>query len=143
MKLKLFFVGCMIIRSALGQETQDRVIVDMDPSVDRLFQRSAKGDHQPISLKDTDPCLAAPKKRGYKIQIFSTKDRKEAQEQLKRLIDIYPDFYPELKFENPDYKVQLGNYLYISSYEDDLQKIRQKHPYAFPVRAYVWCKRAR
>ncbi|XOD67532.1 MAG: hypothetical protein ACMUEL_06230 [Flavobacteriales bacterium Tduv] len=152
MKLRLFFIVFAIIRLVSAQGIQDSVILDVDPAVDILlnsWNRNEKREsfadrmNKGSVIKSVDHCAATLKKRGYKIQVFSTKDRYLVQEKLKKLIDIYPDLYPELKFENPDYKLYLGNYLYKKSCEDDLRKIRREIPYAFRVRAYVWCKRAR
>lgn len=152
MRLRLFFIAFVIIRLVSAQGGQDSVIVDLDPAVDSLLNSWNRNDKRVSSpdrvnkrsvMKVVDPCAANAKKRGYKIQVFSTKNRNEAQKKLKKLIDLYPDLYPELKFESPDYKLHLGNYHYKSSCEGDLRKVRREIPYAFPVRAYVWCKRAR
>ncbi|XCI75143.1 MAG: hypothetical protein ABI045_07295 [Flavobacteriales bacterium] len=151
MKLGGLFVGCLVTCLMQAQENKNRVIVDVDPSVDRLFNSWVDDNKESASkdlldkgpiVKYSNPCKATPKSRGYKIQVFSTIDRFKAQEMLKELIDLYPDLYPGLKFESPNYKIWLGDYLSKSSYTDDLWRVRRKYPYAFPVPAYVWCKRA-
>ncbi|XOD68997.1 MAG: hypothetical protein ACMUEM_00175 [Flavobacteriales bacterium AspAUS03] len=151
MKIEWLFISCIVTCLVQAQENQNHVIVDMDPSVDRLLNSWADDNKKSASkdlsgkgpvVKYSNPCTDTLKRMGYKIQVLSTLDRLKAQEIFKELIDLYSDLYPELKFESPNYKIRLGDYLSKSSYADDLGRVRQKYPYAFPVPAYVWCKRA-
>ncbi|MCS7005025.1 MAG: hypothetical protein NZM38_06830 [Cytophagales bacterium] len=47
---------------------------------------------------------------GYKIQIFSGK-REQAEEVLKEAMKNYSHLKPEIRYEQPNFKVKIGNFL--------------------------------
>jgi hypothetical protein len=79
-------------------KAQGRLVLNMPESVDTLLQKTLEKNKETHSFS------------GYRIQIFQTTDRKKAFEIKKELISIFPDEFVVLIFNEPNYKIRLGNY---------------------------------
>lgn len=73
---------------------------------------------------------------GFRIQLFSgTRDKATAVR--KQVISNFPESTCILKYETPDYKVQMGNYRTELEAEKDLQHIRVTFQGAFIVNSEI------
>ena len=73
---------------------------------------------------------------GFRVQLYSG-TRNEANEVRKKGISNFPESFGILKYETPDYKVQMGNFRTELEAEKDLQHIRVVFPGAFIVKSEI------
>ena len=74
---------------------------------------------------------------GYRIRIYfdnKQKSREESQEVIKRFKALYPGYNTYLKFNNPNFKVTVGDFRTKVDAQIALQKIIRDFPTAFIVK---------
>ena len=77
---------------------------------------------------------------GYRIRIYfdnKQKSREESQEVMKRFQALYPGYNTYLKFNNPNFKVTVGDFRTKSEAMRLLQQVKGDFPTAFIVRETI------
>ncbi len=74
---------------------------------------------------------------GYRIQISFSNDRKEAYDNKSKLYKDLPDEKCYVEYEEPYYKLRIGDYATRLEAYDKLRSVISKYPGAFVVRAKV------
>lgn len=98
---RLVFI-CFFIGITLGNvfaQKKGSVEVSKDPRIDSLIARRlelSKGGNSGNN--------------GYRIQIFSGTDRKEAYSSQAEFKSVYPDVKSYLSYTQPNYKIRVGNF---------------------------------
>ena len=98
------FVGLLALSSLTLAQTPGKVEVDKDPKVDSLIGnylvggKTAKGGAGPASSF------------GYRIQIFSGSDRKNAYDLQAKCQDRFPEMHTYLSYRDPNFKVKVGDF---------------------------------
>lgn len=98
---RLVFI-CIFIGIALGNvfaQKKGSVEVSKDPRIDSLIAKR-------IDLYKAGNTA----NNGYRIQIFSGADRKEAYSSQAEFKSIYPDVKSYLSYTQPNYKIRVGNF---------------------------------
>ena len=70
--------------------------------------------------------------RGYRIQIFSSNNQREAKQQAEsmenKLKDMYPDLSTYVKFYSPFWKLRVGNYRTLEEAHAVLRDLKKTFP---------------
>jgi hypothetical protein len=74
---------------------------------------------------------------GYRIQISFSNDRKEAYDNKSKLYKDLPNEKCYVEYEEPYYKLRIGDYATRLEAYDKLRSVISKYPGAFVVRAKV------
>lgn len=74
---------------------------------------------------------------GYRIQISFSNDRQEAYDNKSKLYKELPDEKCYVEYEEPYYKLRIGDYATRMEAYDKLREVITKYPGAFVVRAKV------
>lgn len=110
----------------------------------RTYTRPTTTVAKPEGPKTTyDICRNQAKVLGYKIQIFYSKSRDEANKVRQNFSRQFRGITPELVFARPDFKVLVGDYFTKKSAGQDLKKIKKKYPSSLLVSWRVYCRKAK
>jgi len=77
---------------------------------------------------------------GYRIQVAFSNDRQEAYNNKAKLYKDLPDEKCYVEYEQPYYKLRIGDYMTRLEAYDKLREVITKYPGAFVVRAKVKIK---
>jgi hypothetical protein len=77
---------------------------------------------------------------GYRIQVAFSNDRQEAYNNKSKLYKELPDEKCYVEYEEPYYKLRIGDYMTRLEAYDKLRSVITKYPGAFVVRAKVKIK---
>ena len=77
---------------------------------------------------------------GYRIQVAFSNDRQEAYNSKSKLYKELPDEKCYVEYEEPYYKLRIGDYMTRLEAYDKLRSVITKYPGAFVVRAKVKIK---
>ncbi|WP_395092999.1 SPOR domain-containing protein [Vaginella massiliensis] len=149
---------------SFAQETIDTLIVqnngtvmiEMDPEINRYITSIEKtscpvASTRPAPTTNTsrpkpntsDPCAGKTQMLGYKIQVYYSKDRAQANKVKEEFSRSFPSFSAETAYMAPDYRVLVGDYFTRSSANADIRKIKGKYNSAFPIQYRILCRRAK
>lgn len=98
------------------------VKIYQDDEVNNLIQKHIDYNRRPKGIP------------GYRIRIFSERGneaREHMFEQKSRFLVHFPDINPVERYEAPNWKLYVGNYITKSEAIKALNKIRKHFPYAF------------
>jgi hypothetical protein len=104
-------VKCAVLIGLLGlpclvlAQTRGKVEVDRDPKVDSLI-----GNYLVGGGKTNTGEPASTSSNGYRIQIFSGSDRKEAYNVQSKFQNKFPDTHTYLSYRDPNFKVKVGDF---------------------------------
>lgn len=104
-------VKCAVIIALLGipslvlAQTRGKVEVDKDPKVDSLIGNYLVGGGK---TNTGEPAFASS--NGYRIQIFSGSNRKEAYNVQAKFQNKFPDTRTYLSYSDPNFKVKVGDF---------------------------------
>lgn len=137
MKLFPFVILFLFAGIGLGQ---NRIItsnfgnltIQWDESVQKMVQAENCPADPPDELK-SEYC------RGSRIQLFYSKDRKEAEEMLKSAKSYFPELIVNLDYVSPDYKVKAGYFSSRESARESLKKAKLKFSSSLIVDETVRC----
>ncbi|WP_179414404.1 SPOR domain-containing protein [Mucilaginibacter sp. E4BP6] len=93
------------IPSLVLAQTRGTVQVDKDPKVDSLIGNYLVGGGK---VGNGEPASASS--NGYRIQIFSGSDRKEAYSVQSKFQNKFPDTHTYLSYRDPNFKVKVGDF---------------------------------
>lgn len=88
-------------------------------------------------------CAKNTKMRGYRIQIYFSKERSQWQTTEKHFRNQHPNLDVLMKYSAPHYRILAGQYLNRASAQLDLVKIKRDYPKAMIINWEIWCKQAK
>ncbi len=74
---------------------------------------------------------------GYRIQIFNGLKESEARAAQSKFNNLFPEIPAYLSYDQPDWKVRVGNYKTDLDVLKDLNRIRRNYPGAFKLKAKI------
>ena len=147
---------------ALAQEKIDTVIIKNNGTLkieidQRINQALTAKEDTPcpapvkkvIEKKETpkvssaDPCAHQTQINGFKIQIYYSKNRSDADKVKNEFERAYPHLSAQIAYFAPDYRVLVGDYLSKSSASHDIRKLKSKYNSSFAIPYKVLCRRAK
>ncbi len=102
----------------------NRLYIDADPRLQQMVQRHIDQNQRVTSLA------------GFRIQVYSGPNRDEAYRLKGALLDV-PDYAGYLDYEEPNYRVRLGDFLSREDAEAALRKVRPMFPESFVISAEI------
>ena len=102
-KYCFFFILLLASAQSFAQQTRGRVEVIKDPLVDTLIDKR-------LELNNTAGIPTAFSSYGYRVQIFSGSNRKDAYSAQARLQDQYPELRTYIIYSEPNFKVRAGDF---------------------------------
>ena len=156
-RLRLFLIGLLF---AVGCSSSDKTR-DADTYYLAAFETfdedeypevlpplpSTEVDHDyPAALEEPGEARRVRRVRGYRVQVFSSRDKRLADEELQRAIEWWedhrsgqssgdPPIYVE--YEQPFFKVRIGNYTSRTKANSDASSLSRAFQGAFVVPAIV------
>ena len=100
-------------------------------------------DKKPVVVKSNDPCAGMPQVSGFKIQIYYSKNRADADKVRAEFNKIYPDISAQVVYYAPDYRVLVGDYFSKSSASKDIRRLKSNYNSAFSIPYKVLCRKAK
>lgn len=158
--ITLFFIFTSILLSA--QEKVDTVVIhnngtlkiELDHRINQII--TAKEDTNcPVAVKkvierketpkvnSADPCATQTQINGFKIQIYYSKNRSDADKVRNEFEKSYPHLSAQVAYFAPDYRVLVGDYLTKGSASPDIRKLKSKYNSSFTIPYKVLCRRAK
>jgi len=107
------------IPSLVLAQTRGTVQVDKDPKVDSLIGNYLVGGGK---VGNGEPASASS--NGYRIQIFSGSDRKEAYSVQSKFQNKFPDTHTYLSYRDPNFKVKVGDFRSRSEAEKMIEEMK-------------------
>jgi len=74
---------------------------------------------------------------GYRIQIFNGLKEGEARAAQSKFYRLFPDILAYLSYDQPDWKVRVGDYKTELDVMKDLDRIRKNYPGAFKLKTKI------
>lgn len=90
-----------------------------------------------------DPCATQTQINGYKIQIYYSKNRADAQKVKNEFDNSNPHLSSQVAYFAPDYRVLVGDYFTKGSASSDIRKLKSKYNSSFAIPYKVLCRRAK
>ena len=94
-------------------------------------------------VQSNDPCAGTPQVSGLKIQIYYSKDRKDAEKVRNEFSNSYPDLSAQTAYFSPDYRALVGAYFTRASASRDIRRLKSKYNSAFSIPFKVLCRKAK
>ena len=91
----------------------------------------------------SDPCAFQTQLNGFKIQIYYSKNRAEADKVRLEFERTYPNLSAQVVYFAPDYRVLVGDYFTKSSASPDIRRLKSKYNSSFAIPYKVLCRRAK
>ena|ERR1700754_1551142 len=98
-----FFLLLLASAPTFAQQVRGRVEVVKDPLVDTLIAKR-------FELNNAAGMPTAFSSYGYRVQIFSGSNRKDAYNAQARLQDQYPELRTYIIYSEPNFKVRAGDF---------------------------------
>ncbi len=99
------FIGLLSLPALVLAQTRGKVEVDRDPKVDSLIGNYLVGGGK---TNTGEPAFSSS--NGYRIQIFSGSDRKQAYNVQSKFQNRFPDTHTYLSYRDPNFKVKVGDF---------------------------------
>ncbi|MDR6945365.1 SPOR domain-containing protein [Mucilaginibacter pocheonensis] len=116
-KYCIFFVLATASVPTFAQQARGRVEVIKDPLVDTLIAKRFELNKQ----VGTTPAFSS---YGYRVQIFSGSNRKDAYNAQARLQSEYPELRTYIIYSEPNFKVRAGDFRTRLEAEKLMQELR-------------------
>ena len=94
-------------------------------------------------VKSNDPCAGAAQINGFKIQIYYSKNRADADKVRNQFNQSYPDMSAQVAYFSPDYRVLVGDYFTRQSASKDIRRLKSKYNSAFTIPFKILCRKAK
>jgi thioredoxin-related protein len=94
-------------------------------------------------VKSNDPCAGTPQVNGFKVQIYYSKNRADADKVRNEFSSSYPDMSAQVTYYAPDYRVLVGDYFSKSSASGDIRRLKRTYNSAFTIPFKVLCRKAK
>lgn len=95
-----------------------------------------------VVVKSNDPCAGTPQVNGFKIQIYYSKNRSDADKVRNEFSRLYPGMSAQTAYYSPDYRVLVGDYFSKSSASRDIRRLKKNYNNAFSIPFKVLCRKA-
>lgn len=157
--ISLFFI--LFSSIIFAQEKIDTIIInnngkltiEIDQKINNIIT-AKENDSCPIVKKapvkkettksnNSDPCATQNQINGYKIQIYYSKNRAEADKVKNEFERNFPNLSTQVVYFTPDYRVLVGDYLSKNSASSDIKKLKTKYNNAFAIPHKVLCRKAK
>lgn len=137
MKLFPFVILFLIAGIGLGQNrivtsNFGNLTIQWDESVQKMVQAENCPTDPPEEIRP-EYC------KGSRIQLFYSKDRKEAEEMLKNAKSYFPELIVNLDYVSPDYKVKAGYFSSREGAQESLKKAKLRFSSSLIVDETVRC----
>ena len=90
-----------------------------------------------------DPCATQTQINGFKIQIYYSKNRTDAEKVRAEFDKAYPQISSQTAYFAPDYRVLVGDYFTKKSAGPDIKRLKSKYNSSFAIPYKVLCRRAK
>lgn len=98
------FAGLLCLPSILFAQTRGKVEVEKDPKVDSLIGNYLVGGKSSTA----EPASSASD--GFRVQIYSGSERKDAYIAQAKFQHKYPEVRTYISYHSPNFKVKVGDY---------------------------------
>lgn len=126
------FAGFAFGQNRIVTSNYGNLTIQWDESVQKMVQAENCPTEQPEEIKP-EYC------KGSRIQLFYSKDRKEAEEMLKSAKSFFPELIVNLDYVSPDYKVKAGYFSSRESAHESLKKAKLRFSSSLIVDETVRC----
>ncbi|MGU9937130.1 SPOR domain-containing protein [Empedobacter brevis] len=136
----------IINNGTLNMEIDSRINTVLKAKEDAVCTYTApvkKNTEKKIVVQSNDPCAGSPQVNGFKIQIYYSKDRKDADKVRNEFTRSYPDLSAQTVYYSPDYRVLVGDYFTRASASKDIRRLKSKYNSAFSIPFKVLCRKAK
>ncbi len=133
LQLIILFAGILIFNNAYSQQV-GKVEVNKDPQIDSLIARRLELSRQ---SNGGGPNLTD---KGFRVQIFSGNDRKAAYAEQSKFKAIYPTVGAYVSYEQPNYKIRVGDFRTRIEAEKFMYKLRNLYPSLFIFSEKIYLK---
>ena len=116
-----FFIFCIVISCAVAAQN-DNVSYHQDPKINELL-----GIYKMYNQKNDFL-------EGYRVQIAFSNDRQEIYNNKAKVYQDFPDERAYVAYEQPYYKLRIGDYTSRLEAYERLNEVLKKYPGAFVVR---------
>ena len=137
-------------------EDAGKISIEMDPEIAKFINNKentscavVRTTTKPTTTttrprnNPSDPCAGKTQMPGYKIQVYYSKNRAQADRVKREFEANFPSFSTEIVYMSPDYRVLVGDYFTKSSANTDIRKIKSKYNSAFAMQYRILCRRAK
>lgn len=102
-------------------------------------------ERKPEAPKGTasDPCANQTQISGFKIQIYYSKNRKDADKVKQEFDRDFPNLSSQVVYYAPDYRVLVGDYFTKGAANSDIRRLKSRYNSAFSIPFKVMCRRAK
>lgn len=118
--LFLAFLGCYHLGASQVQDSGS-VTIKADPRIDKIIHRRAEF----FQIDST--------RHGYRLQILSVTDHKEAMLELENFRLKHPEIPVYLKYDSPNFKLRVGDFSDKIEAQYWFVKLRDEYPQLFMV----------
>ncbi|WP_026897111.1 SPOR domain-containing protein [Daejeonella oryzae] len=132
LKLIVLFAGFLYSSEAFSQKA-GTVEVVKDPLIDSLIARR-------LELSRASNGGAALSGKGFRVQIYSGNDRKEAYAEQTKFKVLYPAVGAYISYEQPNYKIRVGDFRTRIEAEKFLNKLRPYYQSVFIFSERIYLK---
>src|SRR3954447_8585519 len=113
----IFFIFC-VCKTCFAADT---IIVHKDPRLDIFTEKQSEVN------KRTSRMTSMGLYRGYRLQVLSTRSRKDAFKLKTQLLKMFPSQQTFVVYQSPYFKVRIGNFLHKSEAEDFKSKLSRSY----------------
>ena len=110
-----------------AQEQQSMVVQEIDPNNHQTDEINQKIE------SITSYNSATPTAPGFTIQVYSGTSREEASQVKSQVYRILPNSRPETKYEQPIYRVRVGDFVDRLEAQDTYAKLQKEFPGAIVI----------
>jgi hypothetical protein len=132
LQLIILFAGILLSLQAFSQET-GKVEVIKDPKIDSLIARR-------LELSRSANGGSALTAKGFRLQIYSGNDRKEAYAEQTKFKVRFPAVGTYISYEQPNYKIRVGDFRTRIEAEKFLNKLRPYYQSVFIFSERIYLK---
>lgn len=98
----------LCLPSLLFAQTRGTVVIDKDSKVDSLIGNYLLGNKTNPAVTGGGGAIGSSD--GFRVQIFSGSDRKEAYNAQAKFQGTHPDMHAYLSYKEPNFKVHVGDF---------------------------------
>ncbi|MDX2000855.1 MAG: SPOR domain-containing protein [Chitinophagales bacterium] len=122
---QLLTVCCLLVSMFAVSQNSGNIEIVADSRLDELMDLYHKEDSK------------SPVVMGYRIQLFSSSSRSEAQAQKDKFYAQFPDIRPFIEYQAPNFKLRIGTYRNRMEAYRDLTRVNLLYPNAFIVKTEI------
>jgi len=116
MTILLLFAGKLFAQTDSGT-----VVIHKDPRIDLLVKKQIQINEE--TTRDSRRSMP-----GYRIEVINSKDRNKVFAVKSRLYQQYPELKPYLLYQEPNYKLRVGNFKTPDEAEPYLRQLSKMFP---------------